>query len=570
MEKENKKRFLNRIILSEKEESDSFSKENEYDLQYMINDFLQENNNNNINNNIKIIQNKYNIYNINSSKNYEYKINKKEAENEKNGNISIDFPQIKEERNIYDKIIKKNLRKTNFKKNLAHKYSISVISRKNYSELSNLSNDLNNKKNEFKKANSFINRNNKKKKYSFKNNSILKIEDNLKNNNKYVKIRNKIDNKKYDKIKQIMNIISQDQKDKKIDMKIIFNQLKILQNILNIVFNTQIESEINEQKDYLDINHKKIIENYSTKISSNITNNLLIKKSKEKGILNQKIYNLYNQLLMLINSGMKEKYDSNIFLEVLNPLFISNNFNKNNKYISSNYKKGFSSNDILLIQKNVKELIEKYSICKNDINKNKKNYSINIKNLEIKDKEKEKINITEAKISQIKDNKKFINLLDVSNGKNHDFLYRRQKIKTNKNKDNESLEYSFQPKINKTYFIKRNKTLDRNISKNSNMDVKENKTNNVDNNKIPIYEKLYRQDKEKKDKMKKLIKEKLIEEEIKELGECTFKPNLISNNSYAKSFNINNKNLPKGYNEYKYKLRKVIADEQKRKIEENK
>jgi hypothetical protein len=102
------------------------------------------------------------------------------------------------------------------------------------------------------------------------------------------------------------------------------------------------------------------------------------------------------------------------------------------------------------------------------------------------------------------------------------------------------------------------------------MEIKENKTNIVDNNMIPIYEKLYRQDKEKKDKMKKLIKEKLIKEEMKELGECTFKPNIISNNSYIKSFNINNNNLPKGYNEYKYKLRKVIADEQKRKIEENK
>jgi len=560
MEKESKKGFLNRIILSEKEENNSFSQENEYDLQYMINDFLQENTNNNINNNIKIIQNKYNIYNINSSKNYEYKNNKKEAENEKNGSISIDFSQIKEERDIYDKIVEKNCRKTNLKKILAHKNSISVNSEKNCSELSVLSNDLNNENYGFERAKSLINRN-KKDNHSFKKYSILKLEDNLKNN-KYVRIRNKADNKKYEKIKQIMNINCQNYKDKKIDIKNIFNQLKILQNILNKLFNTQHENEIKEQKNYMDLNHSKMIENYSTKNSSNITSNLFIKKGKEERILNLKINNLPKQLLKIINSGKKENLDSNIFIEVLKLLFSCNNFNKNNKYNSSNYKKELS-------QKNVKELIEKYSNCKNDLNKNKKNDSIKInKNLKIKDKDK--INVTEINITQFKDNKKFINILDASNEKNHDFLYRRQKIKKSKNKDSESQECSFQPKINKTYFIKRNKTLERNISKNSKIEVKENKTNIVSNNRIPIYEKLYRQDKEKKDKMKKLIKEKLIKEEIKELGECTFKPNIISNTSYAKSFNINNNNLPKGYNEYKYKLRKVIADEQKRKIEENK
>ena len=567
MEKEIKKGFLNRIILSEKEENNSFSQENEYDLQYMINDFLQENTNNNINNNIKIIQNKYNIYNINSSKNYEYKNNKKEAENEKNGSISIDFSQIKEERHNYGKIVEKNCKKTNLKKILAHKNSISVNSEKNFSELSVLSNDLNNENNGFERAKNFINRNIKDK-HSFKKYSILKLEDNLKNN-KYVRIRNKADNKIYEKFKQIMNITCQNYKDKKIDIKNIFNQLKILQNILNKIFNTQHENEIKEQKNYKDLNHKKMIENYSTKNCSIITSNLFIKKGKEERILNLKINNLCNQLLMIINSDKKENLDSNIFIEVLKLLFSCNNFNKNNKYNSSNYKKELSSNDILLIQKNVKEFIENYSNCKNDLNKNKKNISIKInKNLKIKDKDK--INATEVNITQFKDNKKFINILDASNGKNHDFLYRRQKIKKSKNKDSESQECSFQPKINKTYFIKRNKTLDRNISKNSKIEIKENKTNFVNNNKIPIYEKLYRQDKEKKDKMKNLIKEKLIKEEIKELGECTFKPNIISNNSYAKSFIINNNNLPKGYNEYKYKLRKVIAEEQKRKIEENK
>ena len=569
MEKENKKGFLNRIILSEKEENNSFSQENEYDLQYMINDFLQENNNNNnINNNIKIIQNKYNIYNINSSKNYEYKSNKKEAENEKNGNISFDFPQIKEERNIYDKIVEKKFRKANVKKNLARKSSISVNNEKNYSELSILSKDLNNENNGFKKAKSFIKRNNKKDKNLLKKYSILTIEDNLKNN-KYEKIIKKVDNKKYEKIKQILNITSQNHKDKKIDMKLIFNQLKLLHKILNKIFNTQFESEIKEQKDYIDINHKKMNENYSTKNSNNINKNLFIKKSKEEGILNHKINILYNQLLMIINSGTKENIESNIFIEVLKLLFNSNNFIKNNNYITYNHKKELKSKDIISMQKNIKEFIEKYSNCKNGINKN--NSSIKIKkNLKINDKEKSKINITEVNISQLKDKKKYINILEVTNGKNHDFLYRRQKIKKRKDKDNESQECSFQPKINKVYLIKRNKTLDRNLSKNSKIEVKENKTNYEDKNKIPIYEKLYRQDREKKDKMKKLIKEKLIKEEIKTLGECTFKPNIISNNSYAKSFNINNNNLPKGYNEYKYKSRKVIADGQKRKIEENK
>ena len=562
MEKESKKGFLNRIILSEKEDNNSFNQENEYDLQYMINDFLQENTNNNINNNIKIIQNKYNIYNINSSKNYEYK-NNKEKENEKNFNISIDFPQINKERNIYDKIADKNLRKKNLKRILAHKSSISVNSDKNYSEISIFSRDLNNENNEFKKAKSYINRFNKKNKHSYKKYSILKIEDNLKNNTFfYNRIRNKVDKKKYEKIDQKLNITSLNQKEKKIDMKNIFNQLKIFQNILNELFSTQLEKEIKEQKDYKDINYKKIIENYSSK--NDITSNSLMKKGKEEEILNRKINNLYNQLLTIIKSSTKEKIDENIFIEVLKLLFASNNFNKNRKIISSNDNKGLSRNDILLIQKNVKELIKKYSYC-NDLNdnknKNKKNYSI-------RDKEKGKITVAEENISQYNDNKKFINILDTSNDINHDFLYRRQKIKESKNKDNESQECSFQPKINKIYFIKRNKTMDRNISKNSNIDIKENRTNNVDKNKIPIYEKLYKQDKEKKDKIKKLIKEKLIKEEIKALEECTFKPSIISNNSYAKSFNTNN--LPKGYNEYKYKLRKVIADEQKRKIEENK
>lgn len=560
MEKESKNGFLNRIILSEKEDNNSFEQENEYDLQYMINDFLQENTNNNINNNIKIIQNKYNIYNINSSKNNENK-NNKEIENEKNCNISIDFPQINKERNIYDKIVDKNLRKKNFKKILAHKSSISVNSDKNYSEISIFSRDLNNENNEFKKAKSYINRFKKNNKHSYKKYSILKIEDNLKNNTfVFDRIRNKVDKKKYEKIEQKLNRTSLNQKGKKIDMKNIFNQLKIFQNILNKLFSTQFEKEIKEQKDYKDIIYKKIIENYSSK--NDITSNSLMKKGKEEEILNRKINNLYNQLLTIIYSSTKEKIDENIFIEVLKLLLASSNYNKNRKIISSKHNKGLSRNDILLIQKNVKEFIEKYSYY-NELNnnKNKKNYSI-------KDKEKGKINATEVSISQYKNNKKFINILDASNDINHDFLYRRQKIKESKNKDNESKECSFQPKINKIYFIKRNKTMDRNISKNSNIDVKGNRTNNVDKNEIPIYEKLYKQDKEKKDKIKKLIKEKLIKEEIKALEECTFKPSIISNNSYAKSFNTNN--LPKGYNEYKYKLRKVIADEQKRKIEENK
>jgi hypothetical protein len=112
-------------------------------------------------------------------------------------------------------------------------------------------------------------------------------------------------------------------------------------------------------------------------------------------------------------------------------------------------------------------------------------------------------------------------------------------------------------------------------SKNEKNNEKQNKINinniklkNIRVKNLSIFEKLYNQDKINREKKQKLIEDNLIIEKIKSLEECTFKPRIITNHSYKKSFN--EKNKPKGYEEYKHKNREAIAKAEKRKIEKNK
>ena len=82
----------------------------------------------------------------------------------------------------------------------------------------------------------------------------------------------------------------------------------------------------------------------------------------------------------------------------------------------------------------------------------------------------------------------------------------------------------------------------------------------------PIYEKLYKQDKEYRDKKEKLINEKLKKEKKKFLKICTFKPDIFDNSSFRKAFK--NTNKPKGYDTHTTKIRKAYVKAiEKKKLE---
>ena len=84
----------------------------------------------------------------------------------------------------------------------------------------------------------------------------------------------------------------------------------------------------------------------------------------------------------------------------------------------------------------------------------------------------------------------------------------------------------------------------------------------------PVYEKLYKQDKEYRDKKEKLINEKLKKEKAKFIKICTFKPDTYNNSSFRKAFK--NTNKPKGYDSHTAKIRKAYAKAIEKKILETK
>ena len=599
MEKNQKINFLNRIILAE-EDKNSLSQENEYDLEYMLNDFLQENNNNSTNNiKIKNIKNNFYDKNIYNDK-YKYKENKKQNENINNKENPKKFSVIHKGNKTQDNFCQKKIEQKNLKKILAQKNSFN--NEKKYSQISSIrSSKINNIKN-FKRAKSLINGNIKENKKFFRNSEILSVGNSSKNktynNNKNLSFNKNIcasENKENKIINEIKNIISHYEKDKTItfdNFQSIFNELKIFQNTIYKIPNKKFENEIKISKKENDKIYKnndiKIID-YSAQYTSNNTFNSNIKKKEEQeDILIQKEKKFYSQLWMIINSGSNERINSNIFFEILKQLFTSNNIDlnqksnkikkylysinnnvKNKKFICPLTKRELSIKEIWSIERVIKEFFELYPNNETtDLKINKYNFKIYNKN-----------NIREINFNDEKENShsiknKYINILELTKEKNKDFLYERQKLKIHKleeikNKKKNIQEYSFKPKINNNYFIKNKnqKSIYRNVSKNSSINNKEN-ISEINLNKMSVYEKLYQQDKEKRDKQQKLMKENLIKEEKKSLEECTFKPNIIKSNSFTKCFN--NNNIPKGYEEYKYKIRKAIAQNEKRKYEENK
>ena len=599
MEKNQKINFLNRIILAE-EDKNSLSQENEYDLEYMLNDFLQENNNNSTNNiKIKNIKNNFYDKNIYNDK-YKYKENKKQNENINNKENPKKFSVIHKGNKTQDNFCQKKIEQKNLKKILAQKNSFN--NEKKYSQISSIrSSKINNIKN-FKRAKSLINGNIKENKKFFRNSEISSVGNSSKNktynNNKNLSFNKNIcasENKENKIINEIKNIISHYEKDKTItfdNFQSIFNELKIFQNTIYKIPNKKFENEIKISKKENDKIYKnndiKIID-YSAQYTSNNTFNSNIKKKEEQeDILIQKEKKFYSQLWMIINSGSNERINSNIFFEILKQLFTSNNIDlnqksnkikkylysinnnvKNKKFICPLTKRELSIKEIWSIERVIKEFFELYPNNETtDLKINKYNFKIYNKN-----------NIREINFNDEKENShsiknKYINILELTKEKNKDFLYERQKLKIHKleeikNKKKNIQEYSFKPKINNNYFIKNKnqKSIYRNASKNSSINNKEN-ISEINLNKMSVYEKLYQQDKEKRDKQQKLMKENLIKEEKKSLEECTFKPNIIKSNSFTKCFN--NNNIPKGYEEYKYKIRKAIAQNEKRKYEENK
>jgi hypothetical protein len=326
----------------------------------------------------------------------------------------------------------------------------------------------------------------------------------------------------------------------------------------------------------------KVNDNFSTQytsenitISNNITPYSNIKKNKEN-LLKQKENNFYNQFWMNV-SDSKENIDSAKFIEIIKILLSSNHFNiyyksneikrhisfagdiRKKKFICPLTKKEIPYNKIWSMEKLIKDFIELFSNeRKNDFLKE------------------------DSSTQFIKNNERnsFINSSKISNIKKDDFLYRRYKNKNKnkleplkKNRKDIIQDLSFQSKTNQNFILKK-KLFNKSQSKNEKNNEKQNKINinniklkNIGVKNLSIFEKLYNQDKINREKKQKLIEDNLIIEKIKSLEECTFKPRIITNHSYKKSFN--EKNKPKGYEEYKHKNREAIAKAEKRKIEKN-
>ena len=110
------------------------------------------------------------------------------------------------------------------------------------------------------------------------------------------------------------------------------------------------------------------------------------------------------------------------------------------------------------------------------------------------------------------------------------------------NEENELKECSFKPVINKP---KKNKKMEDCPS---------------------VYEKLYNEQKQQNEKMQ-LLKEKYSHTEKEITENCTFKPKLISQESYKMSMNSFEK--PKGFDEFRMKMRDGILKTQNKKYLES-
>jgi hypothetical protein len=73
-----------------------------------------------------------------------------------------------------------------------------------------------------------------------------------------------------------------------------------------------------------------------------------------------------------------------------------------------------------------------------------------------------------------------------------------------------------------------------------------------------VYDKLYKLGKEKEKKLKNQKDESTIVQASKELAGCTFKPNLVSQQSFEKSISSTEK--PKGYLQSVERMRRGILE----------
>jgi hypothetical protein len=107
-------------------------------------------------------------------------------------------------------------------------------------------------------------------------------------------------------------------------------------------------------------------------------------------------------------------------------------------------------------------------------------------------------------------------------------------------------ECTFKPKINKPLILN-----------------SEDMNNMSGNHSQPVHEKLYSKYKEKQNQKVKQVEELKKQNENKELNECTFKPELVSNRTYEKSMTTIEK--PKGFTQTVERMRKGIIENLKKK-----
>ena len=515
---------------------------------------------------------------MNDSNNDNNNINENKEEN------NNDNENIENFNKIFDEILQKNNNSLTFKNEFKPLSKMSKRSQtiknddnKNKSNILNNNNNNNQHKTpiEFELYKEAKTRKEKKEKMEYNNmmNILLNSQKVKISNNSHKIAINKIEREidetiaKYENNNQISfidagKILS--------DLKIFREMFKDDLNNNNNSNNNNNNSKINNNNNNNNNKHKKI-QSYK-----DIQHELLTQKEKEER--KQKEINFYEQLWLIINPNNTEFIKTDIFSETLKILFTP--VNPNYKEISEILKQflltafflNSNPNDVKIYKspithQNVKEeliwdaekLVKEFLLLKENLLAYK-NIKHNSKRME-KDIENNKKNIcfkpkinNNNNINNENDNKYFEKRLEFLEERKN----LREKVLNEMRKENEIKEMeecTFKPKINKTYSNKFN-----NNNNNNN-----NKLNNNNNN---IFEKLYKTNEGKYERLNELKNLEKKMEEDKELEQCTFKPNLISQNTLEQCLNSTEK--PKGYEEFSKKMREGIMKAAEKKYLENK
>lgn len=277
---------------------------------------------------------------------------------------------------------------------------------------------------------------------------------------------------------------------------------------------------------------------------------------KESDKRKQKEVEFYEQFWFIINPGHKDKMKADILSEILKILFapinsgyketseifkkflmtaffLNSNPNEVKEYISPITQQKINEDDIWSIEKLVREFM---SLKENILAY--KNVKHPGKDTIFQKQEEKKLFKPKINPSKLKNN--FYSERLPNAVKREQFRLQVLEEMKKENEDNEIKECSFKPEINKTK-----------LNKNSN----EKNENNED-----IYNKLYNRRKEKQEKID-LLKTKINQQHKKNEEIYTFKPKLISQQSYLKA--TNSTELPKGYEDYVNSMREASKKNQK-------